>query len=130
MAADILLGFDFGMSRIGVAVGQSVTRTATPLTVLSARDGIPDWDEVSTLIEEWQPIRLIVGLPLNMDGSGSEMSARAEKFARRLEGRYNIPYDMVDERLSSRAAREHVDGQDQLDAIAARLILETWLNEA
>jgi putative Holliday junction resolvase len=124
--ADIAMGFDFGTKKIGIAVGQSITGTATPLQIISARDGIPDWQTLDKLIAEWQPNIFIVGLPLNMDDTISEMSRAASKFARRLNGRYNIAAEMMDERLSTFEAREYAD-DDQLDAIAAKLILETWL---
>lgn len=137
---ETLLAFDFGTSYIGVAVGQSITGTATPLPALKARDGIPDWDQIQTLIDEWRPRRLIVGLPLNMDDSESELSARARKFANRLHGRFNLPFEMWDERLSSFEARGELLAQNRenrngghkkfrergVDSLSARLILESW----
>ena len=84
----LLLGFDYGTKQIGVAVGQVVTGQARELCVLKAQNGVPDWQQIEALLREWQPDALVVGLPLNMDGSPSEMSARAEKFARRLNGRF------------------------------------------
>jgi len=130
MTDAVVLGFDFGMARIGIAVGQRITRTASPLFVLRARDGTPDWRVIERVISEWRPERLIVGLPLNMDGTGSDMSRLAEKFGRRLEGRFGLPVDMVDERLTSRAARDYAGEGEWLDAIAAKLILETWLQDS
>lgn len=123
------MGFDFGMARIGVAVGQTITGSASPLTVLTARDGIPDWHQLERLLKAWKPARVIVGLPLNMDGSDSDMSALAEKFGRKLQGRFGVTVEMVDERLSSREARTRVDEGELLDATAAAIILETWLSE-
>ncbi|HAW77355.1 MAG TPA: Holliday junction resolvase RuvX, partial [Alteromonas australica] len=79
-----VLAFDFGTKSIGVAVGQEVTGTASPLAALKARDGIPDWQQIAALYEEWQPHLVVVGLPLNMDGSEQEMTQRAKKFANRL----------------------------------------------
>lgn len=131
MAGETVIGFDFGMARIGVAVGQSITGTAGPLTVLPARDGVPDWDSLGALISEWKPSRVVVGLPLNMDGTGSDMSALAEKFGRKLHGRFGVEVEMVDERLSTRAARElsqDYQSGKHVDAIAACLILETWFD--
>ena len=122
------MSFDFGTKKIGVAIGQTITETANPLRILSARDGIPDWQELKNLVEEWQPAHFVVGLPLNMDASGSEMSARAEKFARRLSGRFNIPHTTVDERLSSFEAKLQTGGKDPVDALAAKLILETYFH--
>ena len=124
----IIMGFDFGMKRIGVAVGQKVTQTASGLTVVQACDGIPRWEQLDKLILDWQPEKFIVGLPLNMDGSKSEMSQKANKFSRRLSSRYDIPSEMFDERLTSFEARGHEE-KTHIDAIAARLILESWLRE-
>jgi putative Holliday junction resolvase len=101
-----LLAFDYGTRKIGVAVGQTLTATASPLPAIKADNGTPDWEAITRLIDEWKPDACIVGLPLNMDGSASELSARAEKFSRQLNGRYNLPAFTVDERLSSREARD------------------------
>lgn len=128
-----VLGFDFGLKRIGVAVGNTLTGTATPLAVLPAQDGAPDWAQVEALRQEWQPARLLVGLPLNMDDSESELSARARRFANRLNGRLGLPVDLVDERLTSFAARGELlaagtrRGKPAVDALAAALIVEGWL---
>ena len=121
------MGFDYGTRKIGVATGQLVTRTATPIAIVQARDGIPNWNDIEKLITEWKPSQLIVGLPLNMDGSESEMSIRALKFARRLTGRFNLPHQTIDERLSTREAREQSKTAGQIDDIAAKIILESWL---
>lgn len=125
----VIMGFDFGMGKIGVAVGQAVTGTANPLTILKAKNGIPDWNQVEKLIKEWQPSLLVVGLPLNMDDTPSEMSRLAEKFSRKLSGRFNVPSKTVDERLSSFEASSQSDGDEPVDAIAAQLILETYFRE-
>lgn len=122
------MGFDFGTGRIGIAVGQKVTGTATAVATIDARDGVPDWTEVEKIVDEWRPGLFVVGLPLNMDGTESEMSRRATKFARRLSGRFNIPYVTMDERLSTFDARNGGNEADEVDSIAAKLILETWLN--
>ena len=124
----IVMSFDFGMKRIGVAVGQKVTQTASGLGVVQAFDGIPKWDYLDKIVLDWQPERFIVGLPINMDGSNSEMSKKAQKFSRRISSRYNIKSEMFDERLTSFEAREH-DGKTHIDAIAAKIILESWLRE-
>ena len=124
----IVMSFDFGMKRIGVAVGQKVTQTASGLGVVQAFDGIPKWDYLDKIVLDWQPERFIVGLPINMDGSNSEMSKKAQKFSRRISSRYNITSEMFDERLTSFEAREH-DGKTHIDAIAAKIILESWLRE-
>jgi len=122
----LAMAFDFGTTRIGVAVGQKITGTATPVAVVKARDGIPQWLVIDRLVEEWQPTVLVVGLPINMDGTESDMSKAATRFSRRLHGRYGISIELMDERLSTFEAREF-ETPDQLDAIAAKLILETWL---
>ncbi len=133
--ADLLvMGFDFGQRRIGVAIGQMLTQTATPLCIIPAQDGVPDWGRVDNLIREWQPGMMIVGLPLNMDGTMSEMAVAVQKFSRRLQNRYNLPVEMVDERLSSieaqrETASEGPRRQEHLDHVAARIILETWLQD-
>ncbi len=124
-----VLGFDFGLRRIGVAVGQSVTQTANPLTILLAREGIPDWDDIAALISEWQPDALIVGYPLNMDDSKNEITIRANKFGNRLHGRFGLQVHLVDERLSTIAAREMQPDREHVDDISASLIVETWLKE-
>ncbi|MDP5208135.1 Holliday junction resolvase RuvX [Microbulbifer sp. 2205BS26-8] len=129
------LAFDFGTCSIGLAFGQSLTASARELPPLPARDGKPDWESVQRLIAEWQPHYLLVGLPLNMDGSESVLSARARKFGQRLHGRTGLPVDFIDERLSTRAAKEEAHGRghrgnyarDPVDSIAARIILEDWL---
>lgn len=130
------LGFDYGTQRIGVAFGQSLTGTAKALCVLKARDGIPNWKEIESLIEEWKPDIFVVGLPYNLDGTESELMLRAIKFANRLNGRFNKPSYGMDERLSSAAAAEQVMEENRgskkraaIDDIAAQIILENWLSE-
>tara|TARA_B100000700_G_scaffold151983_2_gene168724 strand:- start:11929 stop:12384 length:456 start_codon:yes stop_codon:yes gene_type:complete len=130
----LILAFDFGTRRIGVAVGNEMLRSATALEPLPARDGIPDWTQVTRLIEEWRPDLFVVGLPINMDDSESEMSTRARKFGNRLYGRYGKPCEMVDERGSTREAKTlareagHRGNyrEDSVDGLAAALILEGW----
>ncbi|WP_447894797.1 Holliday junction resolvase RuvX [Vreelandella sp. GE22] len=130
----LILAFDYGTRRIGVAVGNELLRSARELDPLSARDGIPDWQRVEALLKEWQPDLLVVGLPLNMDGSESAMSTRARKFGNRLHGRFGKPVEMVDERGSTREAKAiareagHRGNyrEESVDGIAAVLILEGW----
>jgi putative Holliday junction resolvase len=131
-ARQVVLGFDFGQQRIGIAVGQQVTGTASAVCTLQSRDGKPDWDTISGLIDEWQPDTLVVGLPLHADGKESEISLAARKFARQLEGRYRLPVYTMDEHLSSHAAAELQNRDRQaaktgIDAVAARIILQNWL---
>ncbi len=130
-----LLGFDFGTCRIGVAVGQRITGTASALTTLKAQDGQPDWTEIEKLIATWQPDALVVGLPLALDGSHSDTTRAAERFARRLHGRFHLPAYLHDERLSSHAAEHWTDERsgkaaprDALDKVAAQIILQDWLD--
>lgn len=125
--AELIMGFDFGTTRIGVAVGQRITASASSVAVIRARDGKPDWQALDSLVTEWQPSLFVVGLPLNMDGTMSEMAEAAMKFARRLMGRYQVPHEMMDERLSTFEARQLEDDTSALDATAAKLILESWL---
>ncbi|MFT4767238.1 MAG: putative Holliday junction resolvase [Glaciecola sp.] len=132
-----VLAFDYGLSQIGVAVGNSGLGTTQPLSILRARDGQPNWDEVGALCKEWQPDLLLVGDPLNMDGTVSEFALRARKFARRLEGRFGVAIEMVDERLSSfevkqqqKEAGHRGDYREQpVDDLAAELILQDWLRQ-
>ena len=139
--AELILAFDFGERRIGVAVGNTGTRTATALGVLPAR-GTPDWEAVSRCVRQWSPGRAVVGLPYNMDGSETALTVTCREFAAELSKRYQLPVDLVDERLTSSAA--HADLRDarrtgarrrrvrreDIDANAARLILESWLEHS
>jgi putative Holliday junction resolvase len=135
MTIKTLLAFDYGTQNIGVASGQTITRSANPQTPLKAKDGIPDWNQIEKLLKEWQPDLVLVGLPLNMDDTESELSARARKFANRLHGRFGVKVEMVDERLSSFEAKSEVMERggsrnykkNPVDSIAARVILESWL---
>lgn len=132
-----VLAFDFGTRRIGVAFGQELLGRGRPVTMLPARDGIPDWVAIERLIEEWRPDQLVVGLPLNMDDTENDMCARARKFGNRLHGRFHLPVAMVDERLSSFEAKGAVlaaggdrdFGRHGVDDLAAVLILETWFGQ-
>ena len=124
-----LLGFDFGRQRIGVATGQTITGTATALVTLETRDGQPDWDSISELVDTWQPDALVVGLPLHADGSDSASTTAARRFMRQLEGRYHLPVFGMDERLSSHTATGTGDAlHSGMDAAAARIILQDWLD--
>ncbi|WP_369856528.1 Holliday junction resolvase RuvX [Candidatus Thalassolituus haligoni] len=132
-----VMAFDFGTKRIGVAIGQRLTGSSSALTPLKANDGVPNWDTLTALVNEWQPDAFVVGLPLNMDGSASDMSTRAAKFARRLEGRLHKPSFTHDERLTSYEAKgmviadsgERDFGRHSVDGLAAQLILESWMGE-
>lgn len=129
----VVLGFDYGQRRIGVAVGQTLTAQANPLRVLSnQQQQHPNWAAISALITEWQPQALIVGLPLRADGSEGPIAQAAQRFSRQLAGRYHLPVHTIEETLSSLDAshRQRAAGQHgPVDAIAAQIILETWLTE-
>lgn len=124
-----ILGFDFGLKYIGVAVGQTITQQANGICTLRAKEGIPRWEEIETLLQEWRPQRLIVGYPLNMDDTESEMCTRAKKFANRLHGRFGLPVELVDERLTSWEAKQHRDEAAlEVHGDAAALIVQQWLS--
>ncbi len=123
-----VLAFDFGLKHIGTAVGQTITQTASPLKTLPAKNGAPRWSSVQTLIEQWQPVRLLVGLPYNMDGSENFVCTHARDFAAELERRFGLPVTLVDERLTTREAMERSNGDvDASHNIAAALIAESYL---
>lgn len=130
-----LIAFDFGSKSIGLAVGQEITGTASPLVALAARDGQPDWQRLQQLLAEWRPDLLVVGLPLNMDGSEQPLTAQARKFGNRLHGRFGLPVEFCDERLTTAAARETLFDRGgfralhkgRVDCQSAVLILESWL---
>lgn len=136
-----LLAFDYGTKKIGVAVGQELSASTTPLETLISTDEKPDWPAISKLIETWQPDALVVGIPLNMDGSEQDMTHSARRFANKLEGRYHLPVFGIDERLSSIEAKQiYYDFTKSgepgsknrnilLDSIAAELILQTFFSE-
>jgi putative Holliday junction resolvase len=109
--AQSILAFDFGTKNIGAATGQTITQIASELPPIKAKDGTPNWDNVAALLNEWKPDRVLVGLPLNMDDSESELSKRARKFGNRLHGRFGVQVEMVDERLSTFAAKEEAAEQ-------------------
>ena len=135
-----VIAFDYGLRQIGVAHGQTLTCSAQGISILKASDGVPNWGQVEALLHEWKPNILLVGLPLNMDGSESELSGLARKFARRLHGRFHLDVLMVDERLTSHDAKSslrnaNMDGKGgridltKIDHLAAALILQSWLEE-
>ena len=128
----MILAFDYGTHKIGVASGNSLLGTATPLKALPCKNTQPNWDDIAALLKEWEPEGLVVGLPLNMDGSESESTARAKKFANRLKGRFGMKVWLVDERLSTREARERTgirQADSRVDSMAAVIIAEGFLSE-
>lgn len=134
MTNGVVMGFDYGYRRIGVAVGQAITGTATPLASVPARDGKPAWEQIEALIQQWQPDTLVVGLPLRTNGEASETTEAAQRFARRLEGRYKRPVHLMDERFSSREAEKTLSARGKrhqkqdIDPVAAQIILQDWLD--
>ncbi|MBL3591095.1 MAG: Holliday junction resolvase RuvX [gamma proteobacterium endosymbiont of Lamellibrachia anaximandri] len=128
-----VLGFDYGTRKIGVAVGQTITATATALETLLPVKNKPDWQRISQLIDEWKPDALIVGLPLDVDDTETDATAPAKRFSRQLEGRYRLPVVMTDERFTSFEARDRLGHKakriEEYDAVAAKLIIDTWLSE-
>lgn len=129
-----VLAFDFGTKSIGVAVGQEITGTASPLAALKATDGIPDWEKVGQLFKDWTPDLAVVGLPLNMDGTEQEVTRRARKFANRLNGRFQVATDTWDERLSTVDAKAmlfELGGykkltKEKVDSVSACVIFTSW----
>lgn len=134
MSTMTMLSFDFGTKSIGAAVGQQLTGTARPLTAIKAQDGIPDWNLIERLLKEWQPDLVVVGLPLNMDGTEQPLTARARKFANRLHGRFGVQVELHDERLSTVEARADLFARGgfraltkgSVDSLSAVIILESW----
>ena len=130
------LCFDYGLKNIGVALGNTLTKEARPIAILAATNGKPRWEEIEVLVTEWQPKALVVGNPIDEDGGPTELSAKAAKFARQLEGRLGLGATLHDERFSSKEAklRAKESGhkgdfvKQPIDDLAAAIILESWLN--
>ncbi len=134
------LCFDFGERRIGIAAGQAITGSASPVATVSAQAGEPDWHSIDALLAEWRPDALVVGIPLLLDGTEQPLTGKARAFARTLAGRYDLTVHEADERLSSAAAEQLVADarargarrrtrKGDIDRIAACLILERWLTD-
>ena len=132
------LAFDFGTKSIGCAAGQSITGTAQALPAFKAQDGIPNWDAIEKCLKEWKPDVVVVGLPLNMDGTEQDLTLRARKFANRLQGRFGLNVQLQDERLTTTEARSEIFDRggfralkkSKVDGISACLILESWFEVA
>ena len=132
-----ILAFDFGTRRIGVAIGNSLTRIARPLTTIEGEASAARFEAIASLIDEWRPDIIIVGRPVHADGSEHEMTARAERFARQLSGRFGLKIGCVDERFTSLAADAELAAagvhrksrKAARDAVAAQLILQSWFDE-
>ena len=134
-AVSTLLCFDFGLSNIGVAVGNTLTKEARPLMILSANNGKPNWDAVVGLVEEWQPNALVVGNPIDESGQATQLSEKASRFARQLNSRLQLEVVLHDERFSSKEAKSRAQEMGHkgdyaahpIDDLAASIILESWL---
>jgi putative Holliday junction resolvase len=126
-----ILAFDFGTQYIGVAVGQTITKTSSPLIVINvAREGKEIWKTISNLIDEWKPDQLLVGKPLNMDGTTSDMMKKVDPFFQKLQKISNIPCELVDERLTSFEAKQLMQKDskdDRIDDLAAKIFLDNWI---
>lgn len=132
-----VLGFDYGAKRIGIATGQTITSTATPITTLTQVNGSPDWAGIQKLIEQWNPDALIVGVPYFLDGGKSEMTGTVQNFCDELENRFSKPVFRVNETLSSYEAEETLKknmkigkhNKQEVDKMAAAIIVQSWLDQ-
>ncbi len=135
-AIQSVIGFDFGLKRIGLATGQTITGTASPLLTLQAVNQQPDWENIETQIRQWKPDALIVGIPYQLDGGESDITRAARNFSRKLEQRFNLPVYTIDESLSSYEAEEQLKqdikiskhNKHEIDKIAAAIIVQSWLD--
>lgn len=136
---NIVMAFDFGTKKIGIAIGQTLTCTTRPLTVLQSTLGIPNWKKIDFVYNEWSPAIIIVGLPLRMDGSKQPITVLSRKFATQLKKRFQVTVQMHDERFSTVEARSfylnnynrpiNIKKTEHINSIAAALILKSWLNQ-
>lgn len=132
---ELFMAFDFGYKNIGVAIGQKLTLSASPLPIIRANKGIPHWPEIEKVIQQWQPIALIVGLPTCIDGTNLYITKPAKRFANQLGIRFKLPVHLIDERLSTKEARSRLFAEggyrhlqeSEIDSTAACIILEQWL---
>ncbi len=131
------MGFDFGTVRIGVAVGETVTGLAHPLTLIASEPVTQRFEQIGALLVAWQPNQLVVGLPTHLDGTEHEMTRRCRRFGNQLHGRFNLPVTWVDERLSSAEAERRLQqagqsarsAKNHVDAVAAQILLQQWLDQ-
>ncbi|OTA18025.1 crossover junction endodeoxyribonuclease RuvA [Xenorhabdus vietnamensis] len=132
-----IIAFDFGTHSIGAAIGQEITGTARALSSFKANEGSPNWELIEKLLKEWQPDLVIVGLPLNMDGTEQPVTAQARKFANRIHGRFGVQVELHDERLTTVEARSHLFdhggykalNKGKVDSASAVIILESWFEQ-
>ena len=123
-----IVAFDFGTKKIGVAVGQTATYTSSPLQVVLNKDDKVNWNEISTLLNEWKPELIIIGKPLNMDGTDSEIMKQVERFYQKLKKIYDTNYVYIDERLTTFEARQILEDTNinNVDANAAKILIDNW----
>lgn len=126
MSVETIFAFDFGVKRIGVAMGNTMIRQAQPVKVISALDNATRFAAIQALLDEWKPARLVVGLPMHPDGAEHDMTARARKFANQLNGRFNLPVELVDERYSSAVVSARRG--ETIDDRAAAIILQQYFD--
>lgn len=136
----VVISFDFGLKRTGVAVGNTLTGSASPECTLTSKDEKPDWEGISQLFETWKPEQLVVGMPTELDGSENPLTKRIERFCNQLAGRYQLPVDLENEQFTSieaarrlkalrQSGRKKKVTKDEVDKIAATIILENWMQK-
>ena len=135
--SSVVMAFDFGLRNIGIAIGQSITKSASTFYAIKAKEGEPDWIKLDSIVKEWEPALFIVGDPFNMDGTRSEFQKRISQFSAELKNRYKIRLHMMDERLTTKEAKERIKnevngikGSSNKHSISAQIILEDWFRSA
>ena len=125
-----IIAFDYGEKKIGVAVGQTSTNTSSPLQIIFNKDNKTNWTSISSLLDEWKPDLILLGKPLNMDGSDSEIMKKVDKFYKELKSIYDADIEFVDERLTTFEAREILKDEkhDNVDAHAAKILIDNWFD--
>jgi putative Holliday junction resolvase len=126
-----IVAFDFGEKKIGVAVGQTSTYTSSPLQVIFNNHDKVNWNEISILLEEWRPELILIGKPLNMDGTDSEIMKKVDVFYKKLKSLYDAKFEYVDERLTTFEARDILkeNNVETVDANAAKILIDNWFNK-
>ena len=131
------MAFDYGLRNIGIAIGQNVTKSASTFYAIKAKEGVPDWTKLDSIVEEWEPGLFIVGEPFNMDGTKSEFQKKTVKFSSGLKKRYGVEIQMVDERLTTKEAKDRMESESNIlktsankHSISAQIILEDWFRSA
>ena len=136
----VVIAFDFGLKRTGVAIGNTITGSATPECTLNSKDNQPDWDGISNLFNEWQPTQVVVGIPTELDGSENPLNKTIQRFCNQIQGRYNVKVDQENEQFTSIEAAQRLKQlrqtgrkkkitKDEVDKIAASIILENWMRK-